>query len=405
MAGKETNVDLQEIFKASLEEAKEKARSSSKKREEEEEEEEESSPKKKAPKGKKKEEEEEEEESSPKKKFKKKMEEETEVSEETLSAATLKTHKTADAVNTDPKSKISMIQSVVGVMSGMGKGDLTKWFNDTMAQFGPGKEYGVGDNSEKNKSTLNMKPSNASASMKEDIDEMFSGEELTEEFKEKVSTLFEAAVGARVMTELVRLEEAYADTLAEEIVAFSEETNIKIDNYLTFVAESWLTDNEVAIESSLRNGLMEEFMEGLKTLFADHYIDVPNEKINALESLTKKVNVLENKLDETITENVELKSYLLDGQRKEIFENLASDLALTQQEKFSALAEGIEFSGDLTSYEKKLMIIKENYFKSESTTYNTNINEETFDVEEERTTRVDPQVNRYVEAIARSVKK
>jgi hypothetical protein len=300
-----------------------------------------------------------------------------------------------------------MMQAVLGHMGGMSKGDLTHWFKATMAQFGPGKDYGVGDNSSKNAATLNMKPSAASSSMKEDVEEMFNGYEISEEFKEEASTLFEAAVHARVLVENARLEEEYETRIVEELANFNEEVTNKLDTYLDYVVENWMKENEVAIESTLRNELMEEFMDGLKNLFAEHYISVPEEKVDVLEALAEKVSALEEQLDETITENVELKSTLVQSAAKGIFEELSSDLALTQQEKFSALAEGIEFDGDLTTYEKKLKIIKENYFKSESTTYSSNINEETFEGEVASTTTVniDPDVNRYVQAIARTVKK
>jgi hypothetical protein len=166
-------------------------------------------------------------------------------------------------------------------------------------------------------------------------------------------------------------------------------------------------ENEVAIESTLRNEIMEEFMDGLKNLFSEHYISVPEDKVDVLEALAEKVNVLEEKLDETISENAALKGTLIEDQARDIFVELASDLALTQQEKFAALAEGIEFDGNLNTYAKKLNIIKENYFRNETTTYSSNIEEETFEGElTESTNRyVDPNVNRYVQAISRNIKK
>jgi hypothetical protein len=151
---------------------------------------------------------------------------------------------------------------------------------------------------------------------------------------------------------------------------------------------------------------MEEFMEGLKSLFAEHYISVPQEKVDVLEALATKVGALEEKLDETITENSELRGYLLEGQMNEIVESISSDLALTQQEKFAALVEGIEFDGDLETYEKKLKIVKENYFKTEQTSYSsTNIEEETFEGDIGTTVTTSTPVGRYVQAIARTIKK
>ena len=155
-----------------------------------------------------------------------------------------------------------------------------------------------------------------------------------------------------------------------------------------------------------RNELAEEFVEGLKNLFAEHYINVPEDKVDVLEAMAEKVAALEVKLDESISENVELKNNLLVSSANEIFENISSDLALTQREKFAALAEGIEFDGDLEVFEKKLMIVKENYFKNDATVSSSNIEEETFEGEiNESTVNVDPSVNRYVQALARTVKK
>jgi hypothetical protein len=166
-----------------------------------------------------------------------------------------------------------------------------------------------------------------------------------------------------------------------------------------------MDENKVAIESSLRNELSEEFIEGLKNLFAEHYISVPEEKVNVLEVLADKVNMLESRLDETITENTELKSIILENTIEEITESISSDLALTQKEKFFALVEGIEFDGNLETFEKKAKIIKENYFHIEAAP-SSNIEEETFDgVLTENTKYVDPHINRYVTALDRTVKK
>jgi len=337
--------------------------------------------------------------------------EEDGLEEETLAASSL--HPAAKAIS-DPKSKIGMMQAVLGQMNGMSKGDLTHWFAATMAQFGPGKDYGVGDNSAKNSATIDMKggagPKTKDAmpkiNVKEDVEAMFAGQDLSEDFKVQASTLFEAAISARLIAETARLEEEYETKLNEELEVFNEELTSKLDTYLDYVVENWMKENEVAIESTLRNEIMEEFIDGLKGLFAEHYINVPQEKIDILEALADKVTALEEKLDETISENAQLKGALVEDNARDIFEELSSDLALTQQEKFAALAEGIEFDGDLDTYAKKLMIIKENYFRSETTSYSSNIEEETFEGDIGTTTvNVDPSVSRYVQAIARSVKK
>jgi hypothetical protein len=405
---KEYNNDFEEILATTLAEAKKKRHAKKREEEEEEgeEEEEESSKKRRMEEAKREEEEEEEEEEESGKRKKKKQR----MEEETLAASSL--HPGARSVS-DPKSKIGMMQSVMGQMNQMSKGDLTHWFNATMAQFGPGKDYGVGDNSVKNTATLDMKTGKGPKTkyampklgIKEDVEEMFNGYDISEEFKEEASTLFEAAISARLIAETARIEEEYEEKLNEELATLKEEVSTKLDAYLDYVVESWMIENEVAIESTLRNELMEEFMEGLKDLFAEHYISVPQEKIDVVEALAEKVGALEGKLDEAITENSELKNFVTEEIRKNIFEEISSDLALTQQEKFGALVEGIEFDGDFETYSKKLKIVKENYFRVDSS-YTTNFEEETFEGDLKAPVgNIDPSVSRYVNAIARSIKK
>jgi len=302
----------------------------------------------------------------------------------------------------DPTSKIGMMQSVLGAMNGMEKQDLTHWFAAAMAQFGPNKEYGVGDNSAKNRASVAMKPTSA---MKEDIEAMFDGQDLSEEFKLTASTLFEAAVNARVITESARLEETYENALQENYAVFTEEVTNKLDSYLSYVTENWMKENEVAIESTLRNELMEEFIEGLRNLFSEHYISVPQEQTSVLEALADKVGLLESKLSEVIVENAELRGVLVNEAAKNVFAELSSDLALTQQEKFAALAEGIEFDGDVDTFAKKLSIIKENYFNNDTAPRASNILEESFEGEEVSNVGIDPHVNRYVQALSRQIKK
>lgn len=340
--------------------------------------------------------------------------------EETLEEGTVAQDslKPASRSVSDPKSKVEYITSMIGAMHTMKKEDLVKWYNDTMSQFGPGKDYGVGDKSASNAATLKMKPSAAGGaganvkmsmpklSVKEDVEEMFNGQDLSEEFKENAAALFEAAVTARAMVEFARLEEEFEAKLEEQVAEISEELTSKVDSYLDYVTESWMKENEVAIESTLRNEIMEEFIDGLQGLFAEHYISVPQEKVDVLEALADKVSALEEKLDESINENVELKRIFAEVEKEEVLSSLSEGLALTQQEKFKALAEGIEFDGDIESYTNKLTFVKENYFGQKQVATSTNIEEETFEGETSvSTVAVDPVVNRYVQAISKTVKK
>lgn len=324
-------------------------------------------------------------------------------------------HPNSKPAGTDPKSRIEMMLSVIRGIDAMPKRDFIKWFDGQQAVFGPGKDYGVGDKSGANQASIDMKGGKGpktkdpmpKLSVKEDVEEMFSGSELSEEFKDKASTLFEAAVSARIIAETARLEEEFDSKLNEAVAEINEELTAKVDAYLDYVVESWMEENEVAIESSLRNEVMEDFINGMKNLFTEHYIDMPEDKVDVVESLASKVEELEALLDEKITENVEMKRALIDSEKDSVLDSFMEDLAMTQQEKFAALAEGIDFDGDLEVYAKKLAIIKENYFGSEKKApQSTNITEETFEADEAPNTVVhDPAVNRYVQAISRTLKK
>jgi hypothetical protein len=318
-------------------------------------------------------------------------------------------------VGSDPKSRIEMMLSVIRGIDGMPKKDFIKWFDQQQAVFGPGKDHGVGDKSGANQASIDMKGGKGpktkdpmpKLSVKEDVEEMFSGSDLSEEFKDKASTLFEAAVTARIIAETARLEEEFDNKLVEAVAEINEELTSKVDSYLDYVVEQWMEQNEVAIQSTLRNEVMEDFINGMKNLFTEHYIDMPEDKVDVVESLASKVEELEAILDEKINENVEMKRALIDSEKNAVFESYLEDLAISQQEKFAALAEGVDFDGDLEVYAKKLAIIKENYFAAEKKgPQSTNITEETFEVvETTNTVSVDPAVNRYVQAISKTLKK
>ncbi len=331
--------------------------------------------------------------------------------EESVAAATLKAGSRPDD---NPKSKIEFMQRALGVMNSMNKQDLSKFYNDVIAQIGKEADsLPAGANADSNASSIDMKtgkgPKTRDAmpklSVKEDVEEMFSGEDLSEEFKDKASTLFEAAVHAKALVEIARLEEEYESRLEEEVTSIVEGIESNLDTYLDYVVENWMKENEVAIESSLRNEIMEEFIGGLKNLFAEHYIEMPEEKIDVVEELAAKVERLEEALDETINENNELKAALTESARQEIVDEISEGLTLSQSEKFLALAEGVDFDGDLEAYKKKLSVVKESYFSS-SKPQTSYIEEETFEGDvSDKVVSYDPQVSRYVQAISRTVKK
>jgi hypothetical protein len=197
--------------------------------------------------------------------------------------------------------------------------------------------------------------------MSEDIEALFSGEELSEDFKFKAQTIFESAVERKVREEIERIEEAYAETLEEQVVEIQEELSSNVDDYLNYVVEQWVLDNEVAIEAGLRNELTEEFITGLRHLFAEHYIDIPEDKVHVVEELGSKVSELELKLNEEIDRNVQLSKNLNESARFEILVDMCEGLTSTQAEKLKSLSEGIDFRNP-EDFVQKIGILKESYF-------------------------------------------
>ena len=199
--------------------------------------------------------------------------------------------------------------------------------------------------------------------MNEHVEALFAGEELSEEFMHKAVTIFEAAVKSKMQSEIARLEEAYADTLEEEVATIKEELSNNVDDYLNYVVEQWVSDNEVAIEAGLRTELTEEFISGLRQLFAENYIDIPEDKVSVIEELGSRVEELESKLNEEIERSVELTKILSESKKSEIMHSMVEGLTATQAEKLKTLAENVDFVDD-ANYATKIQTLRENYFPS-----------------------------------------
>jgi hypothetical protein len=202
--------------------------------------------------------------------------------------------------------------------------------------------------------------------MSEHVEALFAGEDLSEEFKAKAVAIFEAAVTSKVTSELAALEEAYAQTLEEEVASLKEELSSNVDDYLNYVVEQWVSDNEVAIEAGLRTELTEEFISGLRNLFSENYIDIPEDKISVIEELGTQVSELESKLNEEIERNVELTAILSESKKTEVLYTVVEGLTTTQSERLKTLAEGVEFTSE-KEYAQKLTTLRESYFPSNVT--------------------------------------
>ena len=196
----------------------------------------------------------------------------------------------------------------------------------------------------------------------EHVEALMTGEgDLSEEFKRKAATVFEAAVKSKVRSEVERMEEEYKTELEENITTTKEELTEKVDAYLNYVVEEWMKENELAIERGLKGEIAEDFISGLKQLFEDHYVDVPDEKYDVLEAQSEKISELESKLNEAIETSVQLKKNNASLVKEQVVSEVSSDLADTEIEKFKSLIEDVDYS-DEESYREKLGTLKENYF-------------------------------------------
>ena len=267
-----------------------------------------------------------------------------------------------------PKTKSGMIQAMYDNMNKMKKADIAASYKKIMAAMhgddkDKEKEEGMHDDEDKKK--VNKEAVEArvkSIDVSDDVNALVSGDDsLSEEFKTKAATIFEAAVKSKVKAEIERLEGEYASELDEAKQTVKEELTTKVDNYLNYVVEQWMTDNELAIEKGIKGEIAEDFIGGLKQLFEDHYIDVPDEKYDVLEAKEKELEEAKAKINEMTEKAVEDKKLIEGYTKDEIFESAVSGMADTEKEKMKSLVEDVAFE-NADSYSKKLSTIKESYF-------------------------------------------
>jgi len=242
--------------------------------------------------------------------------------------------------------------------------------------------------------------------MSEDMEALFSGEELSEEFRDKATAIFEAAVKRKLEEELATIEEAYAQTLEEQVSSIHEELSSNVDDYLNYVVENWMTENEVAIEAGLRTELTEDFISGLHNLFVENYIDIPEDKVSVIEELGSKVEELETKLNEEIDRSVTLSKMLSESRRLEVLNQMVEGLTATQADKLVTLAEGITFDS-VEEYSEKVSTLRESYFPTSS--INAPRELDSIEPGTEGKTMIAEELNgpmsRYVKALGKSLPK
>ena len=201
--------------------------------------------------------------------------------------------------------------------------------------------------------------------IEEDVNALFGGEDLSEEFKEKAKLVFETALNSKVSEVKEALEAKYQETLEERIAEEKTALSERVDNYLEYVADEWFTENALAIEQGLKTDMTESFLSGMKSLFEEHYVTIPDDKYDVLESMVEKLDDMETKLNEQIEKNVSLNSRLGESVANGILESVSEGLASTQKEKLASLSESVEFDGE-ESYREKLETLRESYFSSKA---------------------------------------
>ena len=237
----------------------------------------------------------------------------------------------------------------------------------------------------------------------EDITAVLAGADLSEEFQEKAKTVFEAAVDARVTAKIDSLKEQAATKFVEEIETIKDEFASRVENFLSYAAEEWLKENELAVESGLRTEVTEAFMEGLRKLFIESNINVPDEKLDIAAEMSEKIDDMEDRLNEQVKKNVELHEVVGTYRKHEILSELTRGLAETQKDKFKSLADAVEFKSD-ESYREKLGQIKESYFGSPKAETVTEVaSEESAPEAEKQLETVSESMQAYVEALAKRI--
>ncbi len=242
--------------------------------------------------------------------------------------------------------------------------------------------------------------------MKEDIDALMSGENLSEEFVQKATTIFEAAVIARAEEVIAEAEAEMLEQFENAIEEVKEDLATKVDDYLNYVVEEWMKENEIAIEKGLRAEIVEDFIDGLRNLFVEHYIDIPQEKVDVVEELTTRVEELEASLNEQINKGIELKKELSEQKKIEAIYTACEGLTQTQVEKLKSLAEGVEFTTE-EEFVEKLSTLKESYFKADVKVADNSALDDEVQIEEEKkeTKSFDPLIEQYAKTISQTLVK
>ena len=273
-----------------------------------------------------------------------------------------------EQIRETPKLKSDILAGIVDHIKGLKKEDLAKIYGTTVLGEGEEPEEDEDEEEEEEEETKVKKESIDQVidalDVSSDVNALVDGEELSEEFKTKAATIFESAVKSKVRSELEKIQEEN-DKVMEDLAENTMNDLVeKVDDYMNYVVEQWMEDNQLAIERGLKGEIAEDFISGMKQLFEDHYIDVPDEKYDILESNLTKIEELEEKLNKQMEENVQLRKQKGELVKESMISDVADGMTDTETEKFQSLVGDVEFS-DEDSYKEKLQTIKESYFGAE----------------------------------------
>jgi|SaaInlStandDraft_5_1057022.scaffolds.fasta_scaffold41437_2 hypothetical protein len=309
------------------------------------------------------------------------------------------------------KTKVAMVTAMVDAVKGMKKEDLEHSYKDIMAALqveGFEKDDEDEDDADdkddkkKKKSIKDIKKIDTDdVDVAEDIKAMFNGEDLSEDFIAKATTIFESAIVSKVNDILESVTIDMEADLEVEKAEITESLTTKLDDYLEYVSEEWMKENELAVETGIKNEITENFMTGLKDLFTENYIDIPEEKVDLVNEMALKLEEMENSLNEEMEKNIELKKDITESNQNEILANVSDSLTESQAIKLKSLAEGVDFD-NADSYVEKLETLKENYFPTEEVIAE-DLDDEPLEIDND-VTSVDPEMSAYMSAITNSIR-
>lgn len=311
-------------------------------------------------------------------------------------------------------SKASLISQVMGKMNSMSKDTLQKLAGEVgSGQYGKNKLPASKPQSHGDKTANKLDgegkppeqapPKVSAQGAKEAVGEIFSGEELSEELAEKATTVFEATVNAKLIEAAAHMAEDYQQRLEEDKEQFRTALTDRVDEYLDYVAEEWMKENEVEIENALKIEIAESFIDGIKKVFEENYIEVPTEKVDMVDELNSKTDELEEQLEEATKQNIEIKSMRDELERFKMFSQACDGLTMSQKEKLSQLSEGIEYESN-EDYMSKIELLKEHYFNTKSAVTDAeDLNSDPVEVDQE-VPKSGPMAA-YSHAISRTIRK